>query len=55
MWNNKYLRQILYYNPKRRKDLEEMDELIKKPVTNLLSSNDDNVQHPVKYVQLFSS
>jgi len=37
MWNEKYLEQILYYNPNWRKDLEEMDELIKQPVTNLLS------------------
>jgi len=27
MWNDKYLKQILYYNPKWRKDLEEVDEL----------------------------
>ena len=37
MWNDKYLKQILYYNCKWSKDLEEMDGLIQNPVTNLLS------------------
>jgi hypothetical protein len=30
VWNDKHLKQILYYNPKWRKDLEDMDRLIKK-------------------------